>query len=633
MTCAIQSHCLLSTRLLWPIMGVRRLFSDLQPFAETVYLGSGTDPVTDTASITNLVIDGPSLIYHVYSKLVNYRLSGCQTMSLQMLPSYAEVNESTKRYLETLKNHGVMVSSIFFDGALPAHKRETRLERLEQSRRELEHYRRANHNSHGQLVANVLSPDDQHSALWRPAAASYRQQLPPAPPLMVASAIEALRLDSTWQGIVSVVPEEGDVACARAVSDMNTAAVLSNDSDLALYELGHGNRLLLLHSLEVQELTPPGLTQMYGQAIDPRQIAVQLKISSMLRFGFERYSDASTSTATVLRKAKDDTRHMSLKHEYENFSVQYQIQRQNSTRSDANHFDPRVAEIFNHIEADIGSVESVCIYLPMLHEDPARTSSWSYGAHLRQTAYSLVGNHTQRPFKEYERKGARIADTIITRFDGQELVRRVSNIAALVEVVAGSENDQPLPNCARLNVISWWTLALHTVISSKLSNGLKANMRSAHRLLGFGNMNNEKPVNWDDLHLHANAQAVLYSLRMLKQVLSHDAALHHADRGLTRKVAQLKRCLEGMPTIAELFLDPWALRKLASSVPSDSLSMALTPIRHLQQQPRDHSLSSSAPRHATDAMKTHGPRVRQRFRTNCPRISATTNPFSLLTEG
>ena len=585
------------------VMGVRRLFSDLQPLAESVRLGSATSPSSDIANITSLVVDGPSLIYHVYSKLLNYKLSGCH----QMLPTYAEVNESTKCYLETLKDHGVIIQSLFFDGALPTHKREERLNRLEQSRRELEHYRRTNHNLHTLLVTKPLSADDHYNALWRATAASYRQQLPPAPPLMVASAIEALRLDSIWQDAVLVVPEEADIACARAVSCIDGAAVLSNDSDLALYDIGPGNRLIFLNSLEMQEQTPPQLTHIYGQAIDPSKIAVRFRVPSMLRFGFERYLNSSTSTAIIVQNARDDSRCMSMEHEYETFSAQYQTSQQGSIGLDGSHFDPRIAEIYNQVHASVEPAESVCIYLPILHEDSMRTSSWSYGTDLRQAAYSLIGHNASKAFREYARKGARIADTIVTTLNGRKLLRMISQIMTLLEAVTRSENDQPLAVCAGLKVIAWWTLALHVVISTKLSGGQEANMQSAERIFGVGSTSLEHAVVWDDLHLHANAQAVLYSLRILKQVLSRDAALDDADVPVRYQLDQLKRRLHGMPTIADLFLDPWRLRELAVSVGSESMSMVLAPIRDLLQQSSGSSRSSSASRHATDDLEPYGP--------------------------
>ena len=48
--------------------------------------------------------------------------------------------------------------------------------------------------------------------------------------------------------------------------------------------------------------------------------------------------------------------------------------------------DPRVSEFITQAKA---SPDSPYVYLPILHEDPSRDSSWAYGLVYRQLAYSI----------------------------------------------------------------------------------------------------------------------------------------------------------------------------------------------------------------------------------------------------
>jgi hypothetical protein len=89
-------------------MGIRRLMSDLLPYATPAIIGQAAGPAQDEASVTNIVIDGPSLAYFIYRKLATYRALEAGTGPAR-LPTYAEVGKAYSFFLSELTSHGATV--------------------------------------------------------------------------------------------------------------------------------------------------------------------------------------------------------------------------------------------------------------------------------------------------------------------------------------------------------------------------------------------------------------------------------------------------------------------------------------------------------------------------------------------
>ncbi len=146
-------------------MGLPKLIQTLQPFAERVILGRSNStnyhdrkgicngresprPDPSTPSISSVAIDGPSLVYHVYHRLLSLKAqaqaqSQAQSHPLLSQPTYPELNRAISSLLTSLQlTHGIDIQHIYFDGGLPAAKREVRLARLEEGRRKLVEFRR-----------------------------------------------------------------------------------------------------------------------------------------------------------------------------------------------------------------------------------------------------------------------------------------------------------------------------------------------------------------------------------------------------------------------------------------------------------------------------------------------------------
>lgn len=92
-------------------MGIPRLTSYLQPYFTSTVLGCSNHNCSLHKDRSNgLIIDGPSLIYAVY-----YRLLACKPASLNALdaqPSYREIGNATVQFLEQLSACGMAMYAL-----------------------------------------------------------------------------------------------------------------------------------------------------------------------------------------------------------------------------------------------------------------------------------------------------------------------------------------------------------------------------------------------------------------------------------------------------------------------------------------------------------------------------------------
>ncbi|KIV84600.1 hypothetical protein PV11_00372 [Exophiala sideris] len=559
-------------------MGIPRLSQDLLPYAERVSLGtsSGQSPQAKQGVVTSVIIDGPSLVYYIYNKLLAYKSASTPTLTAH-LPSYAEINQALTQFLSEIEDRGVVLQDLFFDGALPESKREIRLERMEKLRHQLETYRKIY--PEFPPVANTHQALDLEKALWNTPVMSTRKPAIPAPPFMVASAIESLR-NSKFEAQVRLVPGEADIFCAVAAKRTG-AAILTNDSDLAAHDLGMEGRVILLHSLEKKQAPSTTRGPISALVLHPNEIAARLQVSSLVRFGFERYLDPSLSVSIVKERAKDESRLEKLRDEYDRFSEQY------STILPADQpgidgLDPRTAELV------VTFTDAPHIYLTPLLEDPSRDSSWSYGTTIRQMAYSLLSMAHARtsPITEYARKGQRISSSTIQALRELQLYAHVTVFPE--QIYTGDLRtvavEEPL--------LAWYIIAFRLVLQQKLDAGKTTpQISQIAGLLGLQPLS-ARP-SWDDIHLLANIHALLYSFRILHQILHHVTPMlansGQCDEELIYVLERLRERFYTLPNIADLFLDVHGLQARVGSISLEARNTALASIgRILQPRASSH---------------------------------------------
>lgn len=148
-------------------MGIPRLTQDLQPYLEDVVFavtGSLMGP-----TVGGLVMDGPSIVYHVYNCLLSY----CCAEGVNAYSQCPQLLHATSCDAALLTRHRGLwwedVSAllfenvrqtwgghdIVFDGAFLISKQLVRREHLEKSRKALELYRAANPTLAGDFLSNL----------------------------------------------------------------------------------------------------------------------------------------------------------------------------------------------------------------------------------------------------------------------------------------------------------------------------------------------------------------------------------------------------------------------------------------------------------------------------------------------
>ncbi|EXJ58779.1 hypothetical protein A1O7_06209 [Cladophialophora yegresii CBS 114405] len=582
-------------------MGIQRLLHDLLPYAERVVLGVSPRTATGTTDVEALIVDGPSLVYFVYNRLLAYHCLN-SLIALAPPPTYAEINQAVLHLLDDLQTQGITIAHIFFDGGLPKSKRDVRLDRMDKLRQQLDIFRKA-HADFPPWSASSVGVRDFEKALWATSGISTRKSTLPAPPFMVASVIEALSTaDSPWSRSVHIVPGEADLYCALAAqTSAGKVAVLTNDADLAVHELGGRGCVALLHSLEKKQRksAPRGL-EFTVLCLDPAHTASRMNVDSLFAFGFERFLDSNASTAIIRERARNASSLHQMKSEHTTFLEEFLPSMPVSANSqlNLNSLDPRTAELV------VGLDDSPYVYLTPILEDPQRDSSWSYGAHIRQLGYTLLSSSTRSrnarltqpaaPVTEYARKGQRISSATVTALKPSDAIPRMAELESLLAIYI----SPPSPGAAvndRTALPAWYALAIHLVHQEKVKlDKSPLTLTQVARLFGLPQtaaLTFKIPprISWEDIHLLANIQAVLYSLRMLYQITgyimnqmqlpSESAAMaspHPGNsEGLPTGIAALHSTLSNMPSIADLLLDITHLRQKLGEADIETRNMTI----------------------------------------------------------
>lgn len=418
--------------------------------------------------------------------------------------------------------------SIFFDGFLPSDKSGVRKARLEASLNQLSTFhamfldgfpvsKSAFHPS--QITAPQLFDP------LRPIPASLRGI--PIPAFLVSAVIDALQ-DSEYASVTAVVPDEADPFCAGAACK-NGGIILTSDSDLLVYDLGTHGAVAFFSQLELStdEESPRKCEVFRASVSQPLEIAERLGLANLKQFSFELLRDSSISVTEIVRRAKQkvpdplpyDASRQKTFHEYcKDYDIKtYDFKRDAMKEllltckfEKPQFLDPRISELI------LTSSSLPSIYLPLLIEDPSRASAWKISRDLRQFAYSCltfnIGDSSPESIMEHSRRGPRIEPDVIQTLSKKKVISFARKLAA------GLEEFKSLFSKFS-NPIIWRTFALSEILHRCAENQKKPPSRSALASQITGQAN--RKITWLQIHFSAQMEAVLYSMRMLKQILHH----------------------------------------------------------------------------------------------------------------
>lgn len=361
-----------------------------------------------------LVIDGPALAYNIWRqerlREGDYRqFSKAIEKFLLVLTDTAGFHMYASISVARVLSHGSS-RAIYFDGALPGHKRAIRLKRAEAN---LERVKK----NRGSLI---------HST--------------PAPPFVVVLAQDvARRLGYP----VSVVLEEADTACARKTLELSShdpCYLLSLDSDLHCFNLGHNGFYLPLDELSCPESSVTGRAYNYfrtqeGLGVDPVHLAAVMGAE-----GSEEMSRPASEAVRLLKRSNVDK--LVSRTELDRVKTQFSTQLPKFATNDlpatrmnlleTGRIYGRFAELFVGKE----------IWLPQLLEDYTQASSWNVGLRYRAQAYRLLFPDTESPrtsgrVSEWIRRAQCVSGREIdtAEFDAVSIAQPVTVTSVFVECI------------------------------------------------------------------------------------------------------------------------------------------------------------------------------------------------------
>ncbi|KAF1932789.1 uncharacterized protein M421DRAFT_98012 [Didymella exigua CBS 183.55] len=515
------------------------------------------------------IVDGPSLAYHAH-KLA---LAG-----LPRVPSYADVNTEAIRWLNTLEAANIKVTKIVFDGALPSSKRSERVHRLEQNNNRVRNYRVQ------YPISSCPVPTYLGSILHAFLAPSLREAL----------------LDTPFAARTRIEPGEADDWCALHAKDHARSIIFTSDTDLLLY--GYPAETLIVFFQDADVTTG-------FKSYCPEQMRQRMQLQHLAQFAFAMTREPSHTSDDLLRDAKD----LDLSSDaYLEFSGRYagrtavpsHVSKVDGLPIPLQKLDVRISEFIHQV---LDSSPGPLVYLPLLVEDPNQSSAWSSGQDYRELAYSILAPKTST-VHEYRRKAQGISV--------QELPMRAPDVSAtdMMAHISGVSKWASDRNLSR--ALMWPLFALSIVLlDSKTTPSVSVVLRV---------LNGDFDNSWEFIHLTARLQAVLYSLRILQQVVT----VQHAIQGKTSAedaTLQMAKELSDLPSIADTFTVPGQTRKIL--VQHEKLKSMVEEIYKASgvSIPTDHVSNKKKKKHSKEAeRKKKKQEQRQQARPQ------TSNVFAML---
>lgn len=340
--------------------------------------------------------------------------------------------------------------------------------------------------------------------------------------------------DFPWAEITITVSGEADIACAR-LSKLTGAAVLTNDSDMMIHDLGSQGAVILLNSMYlVEDHTNQYPADLRGSMIFPRDVCARLGIPDIRRFAFELKNNPKIQFNDLVRRSKEAIDSEKSIAEYDRFSQEFRPLEDQSrimqNSQGAADLDPRISELYWQFERPnlFCTSDGPHIYLGILFEDPSRRCAWEQGRMYRGLAYSLLNlsqpqARRQPVVHEFVRRGKRIVSHQI------ELLGE-DDAAASMDLLLRQFDFARAAFGAVSGVQFWVLFALSEICRYSSSTTMSMDATQIQHLLQTGHLGHRPE--WADVHIMAQLHAVIYSLTTLKQLFQvsrcQDGLTHHS---------------------------------------------------------------------------------------------------------
>ena len=382
------------------------------------------------------------------------------------------------------------------------------------------------------------------------------------PPFLVPAFLDAIS-GSKYVSVTKIVPGEADAYCAEAARQTGSI-ILTNDSDYFVHDLGKTGGFSLLYQAELRASDEEETDGVQGPCrllrllvFRPHEIAERLGLADIRRLAFNftraRHNSLTLPKAIADAKKQEDESSKSFQEFLEEFLTEPAVSESQNfdpkalacVTGQAPLLDPRISELILQL-ASTGK-DAAHMYLPYLIEDPTRFSAWSVSSDQRSFAYSICNVYCQRLTRksgtiitEFARRGQRITAQQISLISEHDL-----NSHAIGLKTRFNDFRHTFSHCP-IHLI-WRTYALFEVYGWYLNTSRNPPSRQTMKRAMIGPL---KPrLTWEDVHLHALIQAVLYALRMIQQILAYTVS---AAAKPSKPLIDLASILTELPSLSKL---------------------------------------------------------------------------------
>jgi len=384
----------------------------------------------------------------------------------------------------------------------------------------------------------------------------------PTPPFLVFAILEAI-LSSRYMDVTAVVPGEADAFCAKAAGDMSQSGpsstfIFSSDSDLFVFDVGLSTRLVTFGDTE---FTKRGTTDhLKLRTYCPGSIASSHGLHDLLGPAYLMNQDymlsfkAAVDRVKLLPSPMDEGYSAFVETyrlpEFMNETLSSVSETQGALQKTLKRLDSRISE-FIHETVAISKdgkpalTPKVDMFLPVLVEDPARGSAWQTATDIRQLAYSLalLSSDQAVHVEEQVRKGQAVGPTRSLTLPAAELMEHLSAWSSILQESLATYGHAD-------NATTWRLLGMKILLEALQRDDKNVPVYESSVAVVMG----KEAKTWDEIHLSAQLEAVLYSFRMLKQMLDVAIAKQPiCGIDAVSALLELQRCLQTLPSVAELF--------------------------------------------------------------------------------
>ncbi|KAL8954914.1 MAG: hypothetical protein Q9193_007016, partial [Seirophora villosa] len=328
--------------------------------------------------------------------------------------------------------------------------------------------------------------------------------------------------------------------------------ILTSDSDLLVFDIGPQASVVLLNSLSISALDgdPEAGSLLKANVFKTAEIAREFQLPNLHRLGYEIKTDPTTSLSETLRRTKtpvaDPVSFRAFIEEYTLPPSSSEAATPPPLESKPHFLDPRLSELILQLQSSPPppQADEIIVYLPLPLDDPTRSSAWTVSSCIRHYAYSLLASHlsARSPIAETSRRGHRIlpSSTPASKNNDPDL----KSLPWLLE-----KSLQSFPELEPSLRFRIFALAY---IHRWCTDHDKPPPSRASLLCGLTGKTTTHHLSWEAIHLDAQAQGVVYALRMLQQSLRYLGGVA-AEDGLHALAALLG---EDLPDLARGMLCP-----------------------------------------------------------------------------